>query len=99
MNQPTLRKTQSAAPRDPTLRDLIVPLFRHKRPLAISFLLFLVGTIVAATVMSGQYKASLEILVNRQRLDPLVTAESTVQTPPNTPPAAGGGCLGALRSG
>jgi uncharacterized protein involved in exopolysaccharide biosynthesis len=88
MNEPTLRKTQSAAPRDPTLRDLIVPLFRHKRPLAISFLLFLVGTIVAATVMSGQYKASLEILVNRQRLDPLVTAESTVQTPPNPPPVS-----------
>jgi uncharacterized protein involved in exopolysaccharide biosynthesis len=87
MNQPTPRKAQDAVPADPTLRDLIGPLFRNKRPLAISFFVLLAGAVVGAIVMSGQYKASMEIFVNRQRLDPLVTSEATVQTA-NPPPVS-----------
>jgi uncharacterized protein involved in exopolysaccharide biosynthesis len=86
MNDSNLRNTTSAAAPDPSLRDLLMPLFRRKRLLALSFLGILLGAICAALILSNQYKASMEILVNRERLDPMVTSEATVQTPPTPPP-------------
>ena len=88
MTEPMFRKAQSREPQDLTLRDLIVPLFRRKRTLSISLLVLLASAVVVTIALSGQYKASMEVLVNRQRLDPLVTSEATVQTPPNPPPVS-----------
>jgi uncharacterized protein involved in exopolysaccharide biosynthesis len=88
MTEPTPRRAQSRASQDLTLRDLIEPLFRRKRAFSVSLFVFLAGAIVGTIALSGQYKASMEVLVNRQRLDPLVTAEATVQTPPNPPPVS-----------
>jgi len=61
----------------PTLRDLFAPLFRRKRPLALTLLGCIVGTAVAAYVFSNMHKASMEILVNAERTEPMVTSEST----------------------
>jgi uncharacterized protein involved in exopolysaccharide biosynthesis len=88
MNDPMPRKMQLAALADPTLRELITPLFRRKRLLALSFSVLLGIAIIAAIALSGLYKSSMEILVNRQRLDPVVTAEATAQTPNNPPPVS-----------
>ena len=42
---------------------------------------------VAGTVyLSNIYKCSMEVLVNRERLDPTVTSEATNQMPTMTPP-------------
>jgi uncharacterized protein involved in exopolysaccharide biosynthesis len=85
MTEPTPRKAQSTPLQDPTVRDLIAPLFRRRRAFFISLLVLLVGAIVGTIALSGTYKASMEVLVNRQRLDPMVTAEATTQTPPPPP--------------
>jgi uncharacterized protein involved in exopolysaccharide biosynthesis len=61
----------------PTLRDWLVPIFRHKWTFALTFCGIALGAIFAASVFSSQYEASMEILVNPQRLDPLMTSEST----------------------
>jgi len=66
---------------DPTLRDLLTPLFRHKRTFMIAIAGTLLGGLVAAFLLSSQYEASMEILVNEKRADPLLTSEATVQAP------------------
>jgi len=62
---------------DPTLRDLVAPLFRRKRMIVLTFCGIMVGTVAAAFLLSSMHQASMEILVNHERLDALVTPEST----------------------
>ena len=62
---------------DPTLRDLLAPLFRRKRVISYTFCAVMLGTVVAAFVMNSTHKATIEILVNGQRLEPTVTPQST----------------------
>ncbi len=62
---------------DPTLRDLLAPLFRRKRVLALTFFGIMLGTVVAAFVLNSMHKGTMEILVNEQRVDPTVTSQST----------------------
>jgi uncharacterized protein involved in exopolysaccharide biosynthesis len=62
---------------DPTLRDMLAPLFRRKRTFLYTSLGVLLGTIVAAFVLNSTHKAHMEILVNEQRVDPSVTPQST----------------------
>src|SRR5258706_9651396 len=64
----------------PTLRDLLAPVFRRKQAFLVAFGGILLGTVIAVIVLSSQYEASMEILVNAERLDPVVTSESTSQT-------------------
>lgn len=71
---------------DPTLRDLLAPLFRRRRMFVLTFCGVLLGSAGAAFLLSSQYEASMEILVNQERLDPLVTSESTQQSPASAPP-------------
>ncbi len=88
MTEPASRRTQNRKAQELTLRDLIEPLFRRQRVFSISLLVLLALAVVGTIAMSGQYGASMEVLVNRERLDPLVTAEATLQTPPNPPPVS-----------
>jgi len=62
---------------DPTLRDMLAPLFRRKRTFVYTFCGVMLGTMVAAFILNNTHKASMEILVNEQRLDPTVTSQST----------------------
>jgi uncharacterized protein involved in exopolysaccharide biosynthesis len=68
-----------------TLRDALAPLFRHDRLLIISFAFLLVTTIALAVMISHTYAARMKVLVNRERMDPLVTTETApqVQIPPS----------------
>ena len=65
---------------DPTLRDLVAPLFRRKRMFFFTFSGILLGSVLAAVVVSSTHKATMEILVNEERLEPLLTSESTAQS-------------------
>ncbi len=64
---------------DISLRDLAAPLFRRKRVLIATFLLGLTAVMLAAILMPPEFTSRMSILVNRERLDPLVTTESTTQ--------------------
>jgi uncharacterized protein involved in exopolysaccharide biosynthesis len=86
MTESKLQSTPGAATPDPSLRDLLTPLFRRKRLLALAFGGTLLGAICATLILSNRYEASMEILVNRERLDPMVTSEATIQTSPTPPP-------------
>ncbi|HUJ94083.1 MAG TPA: hypothetical protein VLW84_02370 [Terriglobales bacterium] len=62
---------------DPTLRDLLAPLFRHKRVFVYTFVGVMLGTVVAAFILNNIHKAHMEILVNSERTEPTVTSQST----------------------
>ncbi len=62
-----------------SIRDFLIPLFRRKRLLILTFLGML-GLVILVGLLSGpSYSARMAILVNRERLDPLVSTEATTQ--------------------
>jgi len=86
MNISDPRKPQDTNPPDPTLRDRLAPLFHRKKLLGLVFVGLLLGAVAGAVFDGFLHKASMEILVNPQRLDPMVTSEPTPQTSLQPPP-------------
>ena len=66
---------------DTSLREVVGPLFRRKKALVITFLVVTALIILLGALMPLPYKSSMAVLINRERVDPLVTTESTVQMP------------------
>ncbi len=64
---------------DISLRDMAAPLFRRKRVLITVFLVTFIVVILAGILVPPEFTSHMAILVNRERLDPLVTTESTTQ--------------------
>jgi uncharacterized protein involved in exopolysaccharide biosynthesis len=62
---------------DPTLRDMLAPLFRRRSLFVQTFCGVMLGTLVAAFVLNNTHKATMEILVNEERQEPTVTSQST----------------------
>jgi uncharacterized protein involved in exopolysaccharide biosynthesis len=62
-----------------TGRDVAAVLFRHQRLLLVSFIVILAAVILSG-LLSPAYKAEMKILVRRERVDPVITAQ------PNTAP-------------
>jgi len=58
-----------------TTRDLVAMGFRHRKALLISFFAVLLGTAITAEIMP-RYEAHTEILVHRERVDPVVSAQA-----------------------
>jgi uncharacterized protein involved in exopolysaccharide biosynthesis len=79
-----MSNTQLAAgliesPGDLSLRDVLVPLFRHKRLMIVVVLVMSLLATLFAWLVSNTYESHMEVLVNRERIDPIVTTESTLQ--------------------
>ena len=62
-----------------SLRDLAAPLFRRRQVLVATFLIALVAGVAAGFMNPSQYTAKMAILVNRERLDPVITTQATTQ--------------------
>jgi polysaccharide biosynthesis protein PslE len=60
-------------------RDLAAPLFRRRHIMIGTFLIALVAGVVAAFMSPPQYTSRMAILVNHERLDPIVTSQATTQ--------------------
>jgi len=79
-----MREIQSSRPgstinSDLSARELLTPLFRRKKLLALTFC-SVVGLVLLYSLVKGpSYSAHMAILVNRERLDPLVSSEATTQ--------------------
>ena len=63
--------------RAPTVRDFLTIAFRHRRLMMLSFLGILSGAILVAVLQPSRYEAGMKILVKRERVDPVVTAEAS----------------------
>jgi uncharacterized protein involved in exopolysaccharide biosynthesis len=86
MNDGSLSITKGEGAFDISLRDMITPLFRRKRILIVTFFSWLVGVLLLGALLGSTYTSRMSILVNRERLEPLVSPESTAQMQiPSTP--------------
>ncbi len=63
-----------------TLRDIIGVIFRHKTLLVSSFLAIFLGVILGTWMLPTKYETSMKILIKRERVDPVVTPSSNVQS-------------------
>lgn len=80
--QMTEMDTRSSTRRDSgtfSLRDLAAPLFRRKRVLIATFLIVFAAVILAGILIPSEYTSHMAVLVNRERIDPLVTSEAMPQ--------------------
>src|SRR5579862_8097951 len=58
-----------------TLRDLLTIGFRHKRAFVLCFCGIFAGSIAAMFLVPPTYESKSQILVKRERVDPVVSAE------------------------
>src|SRR5882762_7355289 len=61
-----------------TLRDLVGMAFRRRRVIILSFAGLMAGFILAILILPATYEAEMKILVQRDRVDPVVSTESNV---------------------
>jgi uncharacterized protein involved in exopolysaccharide biosynthesis len=86
MNEGNVSINKGEGSFDLSLRDMVTPFFRRKRILVVSFLSWFGAVILLGALLGPSYTSRMSILVNRERLEPLVTPESTAQMPmPSTP--------------
>ncbi|MGH9773812.1 MAG: GumC family protein [Candidatus Acidiferrales bacterium] len=57
-------------------RDLVAAFFRRRRLMAVSFFGVLLGAILCAIFLPKQYQSNMKILVMKERVDPVVTAQA-----------------------
>ncbi len=68
-------------PFSPTLRDVTATAFRHRRLMVLTFLGIFIGALVFAFLLPKHYEAHMKILVQRDRVNPPVTAAANTYTP------------------
>jgi uncharacterized protein involved in exopolysaccharide biosynthesis len=61
-----------------TLRDLVGMAFRRRRVIVFAFAGLMAGSILAILILPPTYEAEMKILVHRERVDPVVSTEPTV---------------------
>ncbi len=61
-----------------SLRDLLAIAFRRRRVILLSFIGVLAGAILAICLLPSSYEAQMKILVDRERINPVVSTEATV---------------------
>src|SRR5580658_7620943 len=63
-----------------SLRDVLTIVFRHKRVVVLSFLGILTGAVLAAVFTPAEYRASTKFLIERERLDPVISPGQSTPT-------------------
>ncbi|MGA2377087.1 MAG: GumC family protein [Candidatus Sulfotelmatobacter sp.] len=77
MNSNDLDPVNNQATFSFSLRDLLTILFRHKRVVVLSFLGIMTGAVLAAVLRPTEYRASTKFLIERERLDPVISPGQT----------------------
>lgn len=87
------RQALSEVPRL-TLRDMIAPLFRHRLVVLLTFCsVFVAAVFVAWGWASHYYVASMQVVVDRERLDPAVTPPADCRCPGKQQGSYDGRCV------
>lgn len=61
-----------------TLRDLVGLTFRRRRLIILAFVGLMAGSVLAISILPPTYEAEMKILVQRDRVDPVVSTEPNV---------------------
>lgn len=70
-----------------TLRDALMPVFRHRRLASLIFLGIIFGALAGVLLLPRKYEAEMKILVNRERVDAVVTPDPDNVNGPGIVPA------------
>ena len=70
-----------------TLRDALMPVFRHRRLVVLIFSGIFLGAIACLLLLPRKYEAEMKILVNRERVDAVVTPDPDNVNGPGIVPA------------
>jgi uncharacterized protein involved in exopolysaccharide biosynthesis len=62
-----------------TLRDVLMPVFRQRRLATMIFIGIFAGAILSALLLPPRYEAEMKILVNQDRVDPVITSNADIQ--------------------
>src|ERR1700733_1735059 len=62
-----------------TLRDVLTPVFRQRRLAATIFIGIFAGAILSALLLPPRYEAEMKILLNQDRVDPVITSDTDIQ--------------------
>lgn len=81
MTDYTLQAANSGPASTFTLRDLLTIFFRHQRVALLCFSGIMAGAILATFLTSAHYRATAKFLVQRERMDPIVSAEQNTSAP------------------
>src|ERR1700691_3473467 len=58
-----------------TARDVVAIGFRHQRVMVLCFVGVVLGVMLSAIFLPAKYRAETKLLVRRERVDPVVSAE------------------------
>ena len=87
MDEIVIRPNENERTQTITLRDIATPVFRQRRLAALLFLGIFLGAILSALLLPKNYQAEMTILVNRERVDPVVTSDQELPVGVATLPA------------
>jgi uncharacterized protein involved in exopolysaccharide biosynthesis len=77
MELQNLTNQENAGGRVHSVRDLVAVVFRHYRLMTLAFVGILSGAVVVALIQPNHYLAHMKILVKRERIDPVVSTQSS----------------------
>src|SRR5271163_202072 len=87
MGELTVRPNNNSPEMTLTMRDVVMPVFRQRRLVALTFLGIFVGAMLGAVLLPRKYEAEMKILVNRERVDAVVTPDPDNVNGPGIVPA------------
>ena len=73
MDRQGFQSSEAGRERLPTPRDILTPLFRHGKLVVLTFVIVVLGAILAIVLLPKDYEAKMEILVKRERVDAAVS--------------------------
>ena len=73
MDEQTFQSGSYSSDRLPTLRDVVTPLFRHRKLVIFTFLSIALATVLGIILLPKNYEAKMKILVKRERVDAAVS--------------------------
>jgi uncharacterized protein involved in exopolysaccharide biosynthesis len=87
MGELTVRPNHHQPERALTLRDVLMPVFRQRRLATLIFLGIFLGALLCGLLLPRKYEAEMKILVNRERVDAVVTPDADNVNGPGIVPA------------
>ena len=87
MGELTVRSNYNSREMALTMRDVVMPVFRQRRLATLIFLGIFVGALLGAVLLPRKYEAEMKILVNRERVDAVVTPDPGNVNGPGIVPA------------
>jgi uncharacterized protein involved in exopolysaccharide biosynthesis len=87
MGELTVRPKNNSQELTLTMRDVVMPVFRQRRLASLIFLGIFVGALLGAVLLPRKYEAEMKILVNRERVDAVVTPDPDNVNGPGIVPA------------